>query len=245
MSAAAADRCYPVPIEDWQIRERYPDPGDPDVDWAWEFLRRNPEYQRAWDELQLLPDTKDARKPANARIEQRFRIEHPVSYTEPIPDWFEIAPGLYDTEELPQPWLAHVRPPEPEIIAVRPEEMTAYAERMRALSDDPRRLVVVFDLASDLDPQIKETKTLFQENHHTVAKDRDPNWNPSMWVKHLRILDGYAVKADKEDLLLELYPDKDGGAALSTLIRAKGKAEEFRDDRYWRIARRAVCRANS
>lgn len=47
---------YPYPILDWQ-KDKYPEPDDLDLDqWKWEFLRRNPEYQKLYDKFKSCPD---------------------------------------------------------------------------------------------------------------------------------------------------------------------------------------------
>ena len=52
---------YPYPIRDWRNPSEYPKPADLDpTGWAWEFLRRNPEYQRLWDVFDALPDHLEA-----------------------------------------------------------------------------------------------------------------------------------------------------------------------------------------
>lgn len=49
------------PLANWTDPAAYPSPDDPDPpdpgEWAWEFLRRNPEYQRLWAEFADLPET--------------------------------------------------------------------------------------------------------------------------------------------------------------------------------------------
>ena len=41
---------YPYPIRDWTRPDEYPKADAlPLTGWAWEFLRRNPDYQRLWD----------------------------------------------------------------------------------------------------------------------------------------------------------------------------------------------------
>lgn len=51
---------YPYPIHDWQDPALYPEPMALDgPGWAWEFLRRNPEYQRLWDLFASMPDAVD------------------------------------------------------------------------------------------------------------------------------------------------------------------------------------------
>jgi hypothetical protein len=44
-------------MRDWRNPSEYPKPTDLDATgWAWEFLRRNPDYQRLWDIFDALPD---------------------------------------------------------------------------------------------------------------------------------------------------------------------------------------------
>lgn len=51
---------YPYAIHDWQDSDHYSAADQLDVvQWAWEFLRRNPEYQRLWDLFDSLPDAID------------------------------------------------------------------------------------------------------------------------------------------------------------------------------------------
>lgn len=40
----------------WRSAEGYPAPGTPLEQWAWEFLRRNPQYRADWREYQSLCD---------------------------------------------------------------------------------------------------------------------------------------------------------------------------------------------
>jgi len=41
---------YPYPISNWEELKNYPTLKNTSMDqWAWEFLRRNPDYQKAWD----------------------------------------------------------------------------------------------------------------------------------------------------------------------------------------------------
>lgn len=48
---------YPYAIRDWTRAEDYPAAEALSLgEWAWEFLRRNPEYQRLFDRFETLPD---------------------------------------------------------------------------------------------------------------------------------------------------------------------------------------------
>jgi len=50
---------YPYPIKNWLNTHEYPSPSD-DLsaeEWAWEFTRRNADYQKHWDIFKSLPDS--------------------------------------------------------------------------------------------------------------------------------------------------------------------------------------------
>jgi|GEM_PF-5309781 len=44
-------------LPDWRRRDAYIDHGDDAVAWAWEFLRRNPEYRKDYSRFAALPDS--------------------------------------------------------------------------------------------------------------------------------------------------------------------------------------------
>lgn len=49
---------FPYPILDWQ-NDKYPSESDLNLDeWKWEFLRRNPEYQKLYRKFDNCPDTR-------------------------------------------------------------------------------------------------------------------------------------------------------------------------------------------
>ncbi len=52
MTISKTQLAIPDWLPDWTKPHQYPDPKTTSLrQWAWEFLRRNPEYQRLWDEL--------------------------------------------------------------------------------------------------------------------------------------------------------------------------------------------------
>jgi len=45
-------------LPDWKDVTKYPDPKEKKLSgrvWAWEFLRRNPQYQELWEQFAALP----------------------------------------------------------------------------------------------------------------------------------------------------------------------------------------------
>ena len=50
---------YPYPIKNWRQCDEYPSGGNylDTEEWAWEFTRRNADYQKHWDVFKSLPDS--------------------------------------------------------------------------------------------------------------------------------------------------------------------------------------------
>jgi len=61
-------------IKNWENEKLYPSPGKLTWKlWAWEFLRRNPEYQNCWDDKDQNPGV----------AEKQFRVK---SFCNPLKD---------------------------------------------------------------------------------------------------------------------------------------------------------------
>ena len=88
---------YPYPIvADWTEAGAYPQPSELDLEqWAWEFLRRNPEYQRLYDWFDSLPNNwtladgslsnKNGKWKGTPPAELRFFEDGACWYADPLP----------------------------------------------------------------------------------------------------------------------------------------------------------------
>ena len=74
-------------LPDWQNKAQYPNPAQAfPVDWAWEFLRRNPDYQRLWSQLI---------KPSYKRAHVKFSWRHVAPPAQLVSN--RIRPFLHST----------------------------------------------------------------------------------------------------------------------------------------------------
>ena len=74
-------------LPDWQNKAQYPNPAQAfRVDWAWEFLRRNPDYQRLWSQLI---------KPSYKRAHVKFSWRHVAPPAQLVSN--RIRPFLHST----------------------------------------------------------------------------------------------------------------------------------------------------
>lgn len=98
---------YPKPINDWTKADQYPASADLDInEWAWEFLRRNPEYQRLYDLFESLPDemilkdgsssVKTGKYKGTAWLGMRFLTGDSAFYADPPPIQGESMDEYYE-----------------------------------------------------------------------------------------------------------------------------------------------------
>src|SRR6266566_3503388 len=104
-------------LPDWKDVTKYPDPKQKKVSgrvWAWEFLRRNPEYQQLWEKYAALPPGPIYEGPsAHARVEIQERFEREFGVSHPAPPPMTIADPdlkwrLEFTTQKPRHWILPV-----------------------------------------------------------------------------------------------------------------------------------------
>jgi hypothetical protein len=81
---------YPYPIKDWREESQYPQACELTIDqWAWEFTRRNAEFQRHWDIFRALPDHSPEVGIKNGKWKGNPILDRPMSeylgIVEPLP----------------------------------------------------------------------------------------------------------------------------------------------------------------
>jgi hypothetical protein len=186
--------------------------------WAWEFLRRNPDYRRdylafitVWRALEA-----DYGAPPN-RDFSKWK-QDPRAYG-PLPGDAELAaPGgelctVDDDRVLLECWMGakwgfHKFPLDPARIAPAPDELSwRPPPQPDATAESPYRLDLTFDLSLPLPPQLEAAKfrlvsraaELRRQGYaapKTVANQR------ARWITMLRLLDGDEVPdADSAELL--------------------------------------------
>ena len=187
--------------------------------WAWEFLRRNPDYQRdyrafitIWRALEA-----DYGAPPN-RDFSRWKRD-PRAYG-PLPGDAELAaPGgelctVDDDRVLLECWMGakwgfHKFPLDPERTAPAPDELSwRPPPQPYAPAEPPYRLDLTFDLSLPLPPQLEAAKFRLvsraaELRRQGLAAPKSVANQCDRWTMMLRLLDGVAAPdGDAEDLLI-------------------------------------------
>jgi len=209
--------------------------------WAWAFLRRNPDYQADYRRFIGIWQALEAEYGAPPQRDfQRWKRD-PRAYG-PLPGDAELtAPAgelctVDDDRVLLECWMGakwgfHKFPLDPARSAPAPDELSwRPPPQPDAPAEAPYRLELTFDLSLPLPPQLEAAKfrlvsraaELRRQGHaapKTVANQR------ARWTTMLRLLDGVAVAdADAADLLGEAQALVAGGYR-EILRLAEGGAE--------------------
>lgn len=193
--------------------------------WAWEFIRRNPEYQQEWEkELATWPQ----RLVENPHLQNQLKREEnrtpctPRFSVSPDHEDFGLQPsrqrnkwrlGYYYNPSLPRPPSLHFMESEFYIHFLKPENYTD--EMMVEVKDFVQS--VSFDLRFPLNPQLEEAKAVMKKRQSAlknegVLSDRNPSLRTDQelgWINYLRLLDAEAVGAIKSVVAPLLFPDSD------------------------------------
>ena len=188
--------------------------------WAWEFLRRNPDYRRDYQAFIAIWRALEADYGAPPNRDFSRWKRDPRAYG-PLPgDAGLAAPGselctVDDDRVLLECWMGakwgfHKFPLDPGRSAPAPDELSwRLPPQADTPIDAPYRVDIAFDLSLPLPPQLEAAKfrlvsraaELRRQGHaapRTVANQR------ARWIAMLRLLDGAAVHdANTEGLLLE------------------------------------------
>jgi Proteobacterial transcriptional regulator-like domain len=214
---------------DWKSRDNYPDPQNTSSSqWAWEFLRRNPEYQLLWEKL-IKPIYKSPRsanrlRPPILEFERQFHITDTFVQLPPSPA-AKQAPTLYfDAPFILCRGASNAGP-------IRFDWSIGLNE-----------MIVLFDMTRPIKPQLERVKMALV----TASKDQE-NRNSEFhrhtrsYRKYLRLLDAEIAGATWSQIAKELYPHL-SDAYPNRPGRRQGRsdfkiAKRLRDEDFWRIAR--------
>jgi len=196
--------------------------------WAWEFLRRNPDYQRdyrafitIWRALEA-----DYGAPPN-RDFSRWKLD-PRAYG-PLPGDAELtSPAgelctVDDDRVLLECWMGakwgfHKFPLDPDRIAPGPDELSWRPPPQLDLAiEAPYRVDIAFDLSLPLPPQLEAAKFRLvsraaELRRQGLAAPKTVANQRACWTAMLRLLDNTAIPdADSADLLSEAQALVAGG----------------------------------
>ena len=196
--------------------------------WAWEFLRRNPDYQRDYAAFIAIWHTLEAAYGAPPNRDFSRWKQDPRAYG-PLPGDTELAAPagelctVDDERVLLECWMGakwgfHKFPLDPTITAPAPDELSWRPPPQSASPiDEAYRPDLSFDLSLPLPPQLEAARfrlvsraaELRRQGHaapKTVANQR------ARWTAMLRLLDGEATpSADSAERLDEAWALVAGG----------------------------------
>jgi len=182
----------------WKNPDEYPDPTKTsDIQWAWEFLRRNKDYQKDYQNRNdivmgnLLPDD----------ICQKYGL-HPNSA---FPDPASNNPGEADYDD----GVAFINPIRfrgSVLSVVKPEfDETTGRYHSEVYGDHDMEVYVRFDLSVPLKQQVDNVKeSLYEMQKRLNIK---PSYKKQDFVRYLRILDALYDEAQNKEIARILYSD--------------------------------------
>ena len=187
-------------LPDWKKATSYPDP-DPDntpmKQWAWEFLRRNSEYQADYQKLISFEYGKiiDA--------DERIKMMETNDYKE----WSKLA------SEMQAKYCLDNCIPSPECnfkigILKLKGAYTGLYEKIHKNYGEGTKRAIEFDLNKPIEPQLIKAREALQ--HFQKALELSPKrtrHDVRMFRDYLRILDAKTAKATNAEIEHTLYPD--------------------------------------
>ena len=204
----------------WTNPDEYPDPETTSLhQWAWEFLRRNPEYQKDYDTYKKLPDrslwengNSPELEPGETKEEyaDRSKLAHksPLYFDLPL-KYFGFPPNMLNPakQELPPQTKFKFEGPN-YFVTFHAGESSQHS----LAPGHPSEVVCNFRLTHPIGPQLKAVKLLltkqqrrFQSKHkHDNTRKRS---HPRKYPVYLRILDALASDVSKEDIAFQFFKD--------------------------------------
>jgi len=243
-------------LPDWQNPAQYPNPAQASrVDWAWEFLRRNPDYQRLWSHLI---------KPSYKRAHVKFSWRHVVPPAQLVSN--RIRPYLHCTAGNYPLAIFRARfgivtvppnPSEPKPKLRFDPEVIRYARKPLKRGGTPpawtysvtanlqdHEVLIWFDLRWPIEAQLKSAKKLLkQQINQNLPKGNQFQFRirPQQYARYLRLLDAKiagATNAQVAHLIYPRLPNTYTNPAGSRQVRRDRAIATSLRDNPWRIVAR-------
>jgi len=227
-----ADRAVDIPawLPNWREQNEYPSPSTASrLEWAWQFLRRNPEYQQAWEQ-HIRPhydpsDLSEAIDSKSSHMRLR-RLDRPqLEETRVFQEQFRIGTHPPPAPSEPTAKLG--------FVAIRYAEIRGeYTPRIPPGDD---QVLMLFHLNLSIERQFADARKLL-----TSLRRRQFHASFDQYQRYLRLLDAKAVGASNADIAQVLYPTVENifpaYDAKNRIRRDMRIARRLRDHDYWRIA---------
>ncbi len=244
--ASRARSVFPYPINDWKREDAYPlekafnnDPFNPPDDadpswagkrWAWEFLRRNADYQRL---AAAYPDTVSQSEkmhrqgtpleaveviegrplPLEVELFRRFGVPILIDPMRDDPQAHELAYFVH------QPWVSPALPHSEEALA----QIVKQAR--------PETLLIEYDLSRQLAPQLKHTEAVFRTiltalSSVGIIKARHARKRFDRYPLYIRLLDAKYSGALNRDIAAVLYAPRKVAYAANKIYVGQSNLEK-------------------
>jgi len=211
-------------MRDWS------DPGDyaftsalSPAEWAWEFLRRNPDYQRQWREFWQTWRALEAAYGSPPHRDFTAWKQDPRAWIAaadcPDGDCRVYRDKVLIECALGARWGFYKFPPDPEeddvvgrgLLVWRESELHREpldAEDREYLGEDPEKIALGFDLALPLRGQLERAKRLLQllQRQRGLQPRRAARYR-ERWTRYLRLLDAEATGAAPSELAVLCGPE--------------------------------------
>jgi Family of unknown function (DUF6499) len=216
-------------LPDWKDESKYPDPKNADGRvWAWEFLRRNPEYQRLWKKYAKLPPGPVYCGPSARafweiceRSEREFGIKIP-------------APPAMATTNLTFKWRPKFVNQKPRywVLPVKLSKKGNF-ELPEIYVEDPAEVVVKFDLRSQIGPQLDYVGKLLKKELKRLTRAKllrgEPRARFENYRDYLRVLDAKLSGVTYKTMGAEILKVKDPAYQKPNATYAFKSAKRLRD----------------
>lgn len=205
-------------LPDWWDASQYPDPeSTTGTQWGWEFLRRNPAYQKAWSEL-----TRDI-----ADMEEIRRLFN-------ICERFHLIDGIMP----PDP-----RSNEDPRLSFQAAWMRSYSYNERhpdqVITVSKGKILIELDLSLPVETELQKARKIFVEYRHEIDKVRT-----GKLADFLRILDAKQdlSKPSLREIAQAIYSKETSGNVFERDDSHRQKvaanqeaALRFRDEDFWKL----------
>jgi hypothetical protein len=223
---------HPSWLPDWRESRYYPAPGSTSSrHWAWEFLRRNPEYQQLWEK---------PIKPEYDAAEMDVRLQS----TKPTAPGHRFRPRLTCSPLVQFEKQFHLSsyPPPPSMSRPNPL-FTGQFVRYITLSKpgevrgwlDENEIVMWFNPSWPLRPQLAKAEKLLKDHSARIANRNFKIW-PKNYGKYLRLIDARAVEVSYSQIASRLYSHLSNTSGTNQAKNDFKVAKRLRDHNFWRIA---------
>ena len=219
-------------LPDWKDESKYPDPKKAGGRvWAWEFLRRNPRYQRLWKRYAKLGPGPIYHGPS-ARVLKAIteRFEHDFGVLHPAPPAMTTADPAFKwrpkfVNQKPRFWVLPIKVSKNDNFEM-PE---IYLEH-------PTEVVVKFDLRSQIELQLDDVGELLKKERKRLVAAKllrgEPRARFENYRDYLRALDAKLSGISHTTIGEEILKVKDAAYQKPNAVYAFKSAKNLRDGGY-------------